>query len=592
MPVGAFCFWNKILKATILNSRTYLNQFRQSTEYPTKLRQTLKGIFTILTSGEKITLYKLILFDLVIGLLDIVFLGALLLIVNFYTKGAASPKVSFLPASLLNPNSLLLIGLFCLLFCLKNWFGFSGLKSQHHFFYAVASRLSKRNMQYYFNNDYLQFVNVDSSVYTRNISQQPIEFSSYILTNFQQVVSQLILIVFTVCAILFYHPTLFLVLFLLLAPPVVLLAWLIRSKLRYIRVQIKRTSEKTLQHLHESLSGYIESNIYDKSDFFTGRFHQYQQQLDNNIATQQTLQSLPSRLIEVFAVAGFFMLIALNKLSANSPPVDLLTIGIFMAAAYKIIPGIIKILNCTGQIRTYQFVITDLLAPDANPVAPADEPSPVQIKSVGFQQVYFKHGDHQILNNLCFQLHAGDFMGLSAPSGKGKTTVINLLLGFLQPGCGAICVNGKSINSEMLKTYRRRISYVKQQPFFIHDTMLKNITLADWPVDLDKLDNIISICGLRSLLEKHPEGLEKVITENGKNISGGQRQRMMLARALYHEFDFLILDEPFSEIDDHSENAILTQLQGLARAGKMILLITHNKSGLLFCNKMLSLDGE
>jgi len=538
------------------------------------------------------TLYKLILFDLVIGLLDIVFLGALLLIVNFYTKGSASPKVSFLPVSLQNPNSLLLIGLFCLLFCLKNWFGFSGLKSQHHFFYAVASRLSKRNMQYYFNNDYAQYVNVDSSVFTRNISQQPIEFSSYILTNFQQVVSQLILIVFTVCAILFYHPTLFLLLFVLLTPPVILLAWFIRGKLRRIRAEIKHTSEKTLQHLHESLSGYIESNIYDKSNFFTNRFHLYQQQLDDNIATQQTLQSLPSRLIEVFAVAGFFMLIAINKLSANGPAVDLLTIGIFMAAAYKIIPGIIKILNCTGQIKTYQFVIDDLLIPQAGTPVSSAAPSPTQIKSIGFQQVYFKHGDHQILNNLSFQLQPGDFVGLSAPSGKGKTTVINLLLGFLHPGCGAITFNGRSVNNEALKTYRKRISYVKQQSFFIHDTMLKNITLGDGPVDRDKLDNIISICGLGSFLEKYLEGLEKVITENGKNISGGQRQRMMLARALYHDFDFLILDEPFSEIDDKSETAILTQLQGLARAGKMILLITHNKSGLLFCNKMLSLDGE
>ena len=556
------------------------------------MRQTLKGIFAILTGRERITLYKLILFDLFIGLLDIAFLGALLLIVNFYTKGSISSKASFLPASLLNPNSLLLIGIFCLLFILKNWFGFAGLKSQHHFFYAVASRLSRRNMKHYFNNNYLQFVNVDSSVYTRNISQQPIEFSTYILTNFQQVVSQLILIVFTVCAILFYHPSLFLILFLLLAPPVVALAWFIRGKLRRIRSHIKRISEKTLQHLHESLAGYIESNVYDKSDFFTDRFHSYQRQLDENIATQQTLQSLPSRLIEVFAVAGFFMLIAINKLSANNPAIDLLTIGIFMAAASKIIPGIIKILNSTGQIKTYQFVVSDLLLPQTADPDLAPELSPAAITSIQFQNVYFKYGGHQVLNDLNFQLRSGDFMGFSAPSGKGKTTVINLLLGFLQPACGKMYVNGESGDPGELKSYRQRISYVKQQPFFIHDSMLKNITLADGPADQDKINHIISICGLESFLEKYPEGLEKMITENGKNISGGQRQRIMLARALYRDFDLLILDEPFGEIEDHSEKAILSRLRELTRAGKMILLITHNKSSLSFCNKMLSLDGE
>ena len=86
-----------------------------------------------------------------------------------------------------------------------------------------------------------------------------------------------------------------------------------------MRANIKITSQKTIQHLQESLSGYVESNIYHKNDFFTDRFYRYKQQLDENIATQQTLQILPARLIEVFAVLGFFILIAINKLSAKCP---------------------------------------------------------------------------------------------------------------------------------------------------------------------------------------------------------------------------------------------------------------------------------
>ena len=168
------------------------------------MKQILSGILSILNSAERKKLYGLILFDLVIGLLDIAFLGMLLVIINFYTKNTGLPKIAFIPATLLNPNSLWLIGIFCVLFCLKNWFGFAGLKSQHHFFYDVASRLSKRNIAAYFTNDYLTFVSLDSSVSVRNISQQPIEFACYILTNLQQVVSQSILVFFTICAIFFY----------------------------------------------------------------------------------------------------------------------------------------------------------------------------------------------------------------------------------------------------------------------------------------------------------------------------------------------------------------------------------------------------
>ena len=546
----------------------------------------------ILDGREKTKLVKLILFDLIIGILDIAFLGLLLIIINFYTKNAGAAKPFFLFPGFLNQNSLFLIGVFCVMFSLKNWFGFAGLKSQHHFFYGVASRLSKRNILNYFRNDYLHFVNIDSSVYVRNISQQPIEFSAYILTNFQQVVSQVVLIFFTVCAILFYHPTLFLLLFLLLLPPVAALAWFIRKKLKSIRTQIKVTSEKTIQHLHESLAGYIESNMYNKDEFFAGRFYQYQHRLDEDIATQQTLQSLPSRLIELFAVLGFFILVAVNKLTADAPAIDLLTIGIFMAAAYKIIPGLIKILNCTGQMKTYQFIINDLLIPASDSSTNSAEPEVKPIASIKFDQVCFKHNDHQILHGLSFQLLPGDFAGISAPSGKGKTTIINLLLGFLEPGCGTIYLNNIPADAKQLQSCRKRISYVKQQPFFTHDSILKNITLSDNSYNKNKLEEIISFCGIGELIDKYPEGISKIITENGKNISGGQRQRIMLARALYHDFDLLILDEPFSEMDDRAEQEILLKLQELAQTGKMILFITHNKRSLTYCNKILFPDGE
>lgn len=523
-------------------------------------------------------------------MLDIAFLGLLLIIINFYTKNGASFKLSFLPPAFNNTGSLWLVGIFAALFSLKNWFGFALSKFQHHFFYEVASRLSRRNMMYYFRSEYDRFVHTDSSVFVRNISQQPIEFSAYILTNFQQVVSQTILIFFTICAILFYHPALFFLLFLLLAPPVAALGWFIRKKLKSVRREIKTVGEKTLQHAHESLGGYIESNVYNKSEFFTGRFYHYQHQLDENIATQQSLQSLPARLVEVFAVAGFFILIAINKLSLGTPAVNLLTIGVFMAAAYKIIPGIIKILNCAGQIKTYHFVVNDLdISADATETK---ENTPIdKIRSIAVHDMFFKYGRREVLTDLNFALLPGDFTGISAPSGSGKTTIVNLLLGFLTPDHGTIMINNEPCDIVQLKAWRNRMSYVKQQSFFIHDTVEKNITLSDDPADAEKLERVSLICGLDDFLKKYPEGWQKVITENGKNISGGERQRIMLARALYHESDVLILDEPFSELDECSEKAILSQLKTLATGGKIILLITHNQDSLLFCTQVLALHG-
>jgi len=528
--------------------------------------------------------------DSAIGMLDIAFLGGLLLVINFYTtNNLPASYIHFLPFA--NKNSLALLSIFLVLFSLKNCGGYLLAGKQQTFFYSVASRLSKRNMLRYLHGGYAQFVNTDSSVSFRKISQQPIEFSNYILTNVQQIISQSILIIFTIVGILFYHPALFLSLFLLLIPPVTLLAFFIKKKLTKVRANIKASSQLTIQHLQESLSGYVESNVYDKDGFFTDRYYHYQQEMNDNIATQQTLQNLPSRLIEIFAVLGFFILIAVNKFSTSGPAVSLFTIGVFMAAAYKIIPGIIKILNSAGQIKTYRFTLDDLALP-AGQTPLAKTINPGHITSVQFEGVHFKYQQHSILNGIGFQILPGDFAGMSAPSGKGKTTILNLLLGFLEPDSGAIYFNDKTTSCSDRQTYRTKISYVKQQPFFIHDSILKNITLADDQYDRQKLEEVIAFCGIDRLLEKYPEGLEKVIKENGKNISGGQRQRIMLARALYHDFDLLILDEPFGEMDDDSEGVILSNLQSLAQSGKMILFITHNKGSLSFCNKIFSPDEE
>jgi len=187
-------------------------------------------------------------------------------------------------------------------------------------------------------------------------------------------------------------------------------------------------------------------------------------------------------------------------------------------------------------------------------------------------------------------MNRGDFVGISGSSGLGKTTIINLLLGFLEQDNGIVVINHAETNAVDRQSYWNRISYLKQQSFFINDSILKNVTLTNGNYDAEKLSEVFAFCGIDNVLNQYSEGIHKVITENGKNISGGQRQRLMLARALYHDFDVLILDEPFSELDQTSEKTILTKLELLAKKGKMIIMITHNSTALSFCSKVISLD--
>ena len=554
------------------------------------MKKLILSILTVLNHAERKKLSWLIILDLVIGALDIAFLAGLLLVINYYT--ASNPAGHFLIFDLVYRNtSLLLTGIFFVLFGLKNCLGYYISASENSFFYQVASRLSRQNILHYLGGDHYGFIQTDSSVHIRKISQQPIEFSNYILTNLQQIITQSILICFTVIAILFYHPTLFMVLFIILSAPVALLAWFIKSRLSIIRAHIKTTSEKTIQHLQESLSGFVESNVYQKNDFFADRYDGYQRQLNENISTQQSLQGLPSRLIEVFAIFGLFILIAISRTSTHSSAVDLVNVGVFMAASYKIIPGIVKILNSGGQIKTYRFIINDLLNTSRNNKNANDSHSTEPLTSVTFKGVAFQYKHHNILSDLNLEMLPGDFAGISGDSGSGKTTIINLLLGFLEQKAGEVCINERGLTGSERRQFFGRISYLKQQPFFINDSILKNITLTDGDYDHTHLNQILKFCGIDIMLNRYPDGIHKLITENGKNISGGQRQRIALARALYHDFDLLILDEPFSELDEFSEKALLSKLKQLAANGKMILFITHNKESLAFCNKIIIPDG-
>jgi len=119
--------------------------------------------------------------------------------------------------------------------------------------------------------------------------------------------------------------------------------------------------------------------------------------------------------------------------------------------------------------------------------------------------------------------------------------------------------------------------------------MLHNVTLEERDHDPERLQFALEASGINKISGTWAEGLNKLITENGKNISGGQRQRIAIARALYRNSEFFILDEPFSELDEESECALLETFRQLSQKGKMVLLITHNRKSLSYCNKVVAL---
>lgn len=551
------------------------------------MNSNFKNTIRLLTQDERRHFFLLSFTDAVICILDILSLAALVFIINFYLHPGSIPS-GFLASLFTESHSVLPAGVFFLLFSLKNLAAYQLNKKQYHFVYRVASRLSEKKLLNFLEGSYSQY-QVDTSVHIKSISQQPVEFAHYVLAGVQQIITQCVLIACSIAAILLYNASLFLLLLLILAPPVLLLTFFLKKATRNFREQTKSNSEKSLQYLKEALAGFIESKIYQRSNFFTQRYAARQQQLNTYLSNLQAVQAVPGRLMEVFAVAGLFVLIVISSFWGTEI-ISLVTIGAFMAAAYKIIPGVVKILNCAGTIRAYEYTITELTKNETEFYIPAAQSQ--TINSIACKEVFFRFKEQPLLKDFNCYFKKGDFIGITGVSGRGKTTLIHVILGFEKCNRGQVLINDSLVDVATASLYWNQIAYVKQQNFLIHDTIAVNITLSNTVADKERLDYALTASGLSEIITQYPEGLEKVITENGKNISGGQRQRIAIARALYKNADLLILDEPFNELDNNSENKLLLHLRELSQAGTIIILITHNKKSLLFCNTIISLDDE
>ena len=556
-----------------------------------KSKSLFRNILTILTQQERTRFGFLTMLDIIISIIDILSLAFLLWIIRYYIQPVENSSLSFLPSWILNKNSVVFIAVFFFVFTMKNLAAFFVTRAQNNFAAGVAVRISRNNLSNYQSAEFDEFINLDSSIHIRKIGFQPFEFCQYMLSGIQQIITQTCLIVTAIVAILFFNARLFFLLLLILLPPVIAVFYFIKKRLTQHKLQIKTSNQLSFQSLMDALKGYVEGNIYGKNNFFLRRFVDHRKKFSSHLFSSVTIQTLPGRLIEIFAIMGLFILIAIAKWTGDNDSGTLITIGAFMAAAYKIIPGIVKLVNTAGQIKAYEFSLTDIsnIADETtgNPSKRVEE-----IQSIKFLKICFQYNGSPVISDLSFCAERGDFIGIAGRSGKGKTTLFNLLLGFLSPARGEILLNNMPLQKEDIKNFWPAVSYVRQQSFFIHDTILRNITLDEGNYDEQRLQYVLKISGLEDLIGSSTEGVYKIITENGKNISGGQQQRIALARALYKDANLILLDEPFNELDEASELSLLHHFKELANSGKIVALITHNKKALSFCNKIISLDEQ
>jgi ABC-type multidrug transport system fused ATPase/permease subunit len=405
------------------------------------------------------------------------------------------------------------------------------------------------------------------------------------------------MILLSVLSFLFwYSQTGFLILFFFAFFTTVFFSFFLGNFIKNLGKNRDRVENSLIGIIQNGIGSIKISKLYNLQDKFIRQFS-----LLNNHSTIlyskfSTLNQIPRYLLEL---CGFFLILFITfyfKISGMNTFELVSTIGLFAAAGFKFIPSINRIILAMQQIKFSSSILSsieEIINHIKNDLKKVNDNLHIEridkFEQIEFKEIFFKFtkSDNFVLNNLEFILNKNETVGIMGISGVGKSTFLDIFTGLLRPTSGKILVNNKEIilnNS----SWKDHIGYVPQNTYLFEGTLLENIVLNEElkNIDLESVKRVIKFTKLDSLTDSNSLGIHMML--GSTQLSGGQIQKIGLARALYRNPNILILDEPTSSLDSETEDLIISSLNDLKNITKLI--VSHKKTTLKYCSKILRLN--
>lgn len=372
-----------------------------------------------------------------------------------------------------------------------------------------------------------------------------------------------------------------------------LVALLVRRRLRRNGGVVARTNDQRIQALQEGLGG-IRDVILDRAHRIYGdRYSRIEQRLRRAQASSQFTAAFPRVAIEAIAmllmVAFALLMVRTGRdLMSMLPLIGLLAIG-----AQKLVPLLQQIYAGWSAVASNQQSVDDVLALlDFEPVPPLQETIEFQ-REIILQGVGYAYGPAlpSVLSDIHLRIGRGEKLGIVGPTGSGKSTLVDLLMGLLLPTEGLFLVDGREIRLENAAAWQSHIAHVPQSIYLSDASIAENIAFGvpAKQIDVARLESTAHAAQIHEHVMSLPRGYGTTVGERGVRLSGGQRQRIGIARALYKGADVLVLDEATSALDDQTEARVM---RGIAEMGPgiTVIMIAHRLHTMKACDRIVRLD--
>ena len=535
----------------------------------------VRRVLNLLLPQERKKLVKVVVSIFINALLDFASLASLMPLLFFLLEGTNEVKA--------------ILGFSMIAFLMVSLKGFVSIKLgkyQASYTMSLYKRLSSSLFSNYYNNGLLFIKEQGYSSLGHSVNYMCYTFSQGIIFPLMKILADFLLILLVTVAMLVYEWKTVLVLYLSFLPFMAAYLFFVRDRLKIYAKEDFNAKKMQARIVSDAFRGYQDLEINNSFGVMLKSFNAGLDTISTNRAKMDTLQRIPLFISEFAIIAGFLIMLLIG--GGNSS----IILGIFAVAAFRLIPALRGILTGYNTIQN-SIPCIDVIEKglESCKVECSNEQHIPFSNNIRVSDLVFNYGNSPI-NFGSFTIRKGEYVGFRGYSGIGKTTLFNLILGFLSPSEGKIEIDGNPLTPANRASWLLNIGYVPQEPYIFEGTVAQNIALGKEDASPERVLEVLEKVRLLEWVNSLPDSINTTVGEGGSRLSGGQKQRIAIARALYKGARVLLLDEATSSVDIAVEREINTMLCELKSVQNdlTILSIAHRESTLAFCDRIIDLE--